>query len=246
MKYGIAIYLSAALGSMVLGGAAAAQDAEEGGEALETVQEIAEDAAEAVEQDIPPPRMIAIPPQGAPAMANPATPRPKVLVANSGIQPADYPAEAWRRNEEGSVGYELTYDGAATITGCEIVDSSGSESLDAATCPILYKRARLAFNDDMARAGGTVRGQHNWYKREPEFDTFKLVVAFTVDKDGTPSNCEVLAAEGKLPSGMRDSMERGPCLSAGRGIPFRNEMGEPVARRLLMTLNVEDIPLETE
>lgn len=249
MSYAIAgvkaIYLSAALGSMMLAGAAAAQDAEAAGDAVETQQEIAEDMAPPRVQEAP-----TIPPPVPSVAMETAWSEERIdgeaFLSRIGIEPADYPAEAWRNDEEGRVGFALAYDANGTITGCEIISSSGSQSLDEATCPLLYKRAQVSFRSAETGEPGTKEGSYLWRKREPEFDVFRLVVAFTVDENGVAGACEVIEASGKLPRGLERDMTRGPCPINGGTIPYRDENGERVAKRLQLTFDVEELALETE
>jgi protein TonB len=56
----------------------------------------------------------------------------------------DYPAAAQVRGEEGDVRARLDVDTRGRVSRCTIVQSSGSESLDDATCRILEERARFA------------------------------------------------------------------------------------------------------
>ncbi|MFL6733952.1 MAG: energy transducer TonB [Sphingomicrobium sp.] len=55
----------------------------------------------------------------------------------------DYPAEAQRDGEEGTVRAELTIDQRGRVRRCTIVASSSHSSLDNATCRILARRARF-------------------------------------------------------------------------------------------------------
>ena len=56
----------------------------------------------------------------------------------------DYPEEALRRGQEGyvTVAFTITPDGR--MTGCHVIRSSGSRSLDAVPCWVLPKRARFS------------------------------------------------------------------------------------------------------
>ncbi len=65
----------------------------------------------------------------------------------------DYPIDALRNNEQGTVAFALDVSPQGRVTGCTITQSSGSASLDAATCRIM--RSRAAFQparDDSGRA----------------------------------------------------------------------------------------------
>jgi protein TonB len=55
----------------------------------------------------------------------------------------DYPADALARGEQGTVLAQLTVDADGRVSGCAIVRSSGSRSLDDATCSIVERRARF-------------------------------------------------------------------------------------------------------
>jgi TonB family protein len=62
----------------------------------------------------------------------------------------DYPAEAIRNNEEGTVGVTLQIDRSGRVSACIVDQSSGSDSLDTATCSILTERARFTPARDLA------------------------------------------------------------------------------------------------
>jgi len=55
----------------------------------------------------------------------------------------DYPAEAQRKGEEGTVQAELTVDQNGRVSACRVVRSSGSTSLDTASCSLLTRRGRF-------------------------------------------------------------------------------------------------------
>jgi protein TonB len=55
----------------------------------------------------------------------------------------DYPADAQRNGEEGTVQAELSIDARGRVRGCRVIRSSGHASLDSATCSILQRRARF-------------------------------------------------------------------------------------------------------
>jgi protein TonB len=76
----------------------------------------------------PPPRVV--PPQR--ARAN----------LNSYFSTDDYPAAALRGNEQGTTGFSLTIGPSGRVEACSVTSSSGSSSLDQATCRILRSRAR--------------------------------------------------------------------------------------------------------
>jgi protein TonB len=55
----------------------------------------------------------------------------------------DYPTDALRNEEQGKVTAKLSIDRRGHVSKCEIISSSGSASLDRATCSILARRARF-------------------------------------------------------------------------------------------------------
>ena len=55
----------------------------------------------------------------------------------------DYPAAAMRNEEQGTVSIRLTIGSDGRVSGCDIASSSGSSSLDSATCNIIRRRARF-------------------------------------------------------------------------------------------------------
>lgn len=81
--------------------------------------------------------------------ATPATAAPVVEPARAvrwlmhyvGI--GDYPAEARRLHQQGTVFFEMTIGFAGRPISCRVLSSSGSPSLDEATCRIMQGRARF-------------------------------------------------------------------------------------------------------
>lgn len=55
----------------------------------------------------------------------------------------DYPPDAQMRDEQGTVRVELRIDKQGRVSRCNVLASSGSGSLDSATCRILQSRARF-------------------------------------------------------------------------------------------------------
>jgi protein TonB len=55
----------------------------------------------------------------------------------------DYPADAQRAGEEGTVQAKLDIDPSGRVVRCTVIRSSGHTSLDAGTCRILIRRARF-------------------------------------------------------------------------------------------------------
>jgi protein TonB len=54
----------------------------------------------------------------------------------------DYPVEAIRREEQGTVAFRLSISRRGNVSDCVVTSSSGSDALDQATCDIIEDRAR--------------------------------------------------------------------------------------------------------
>lgn len=220
--------------------------------AQEAADEVASEATEAVET------AVTAPPGPPPIeVARPASP---VESAETGDRfsryvtpidyesvrpkPADYPREAWKAGSEGLVEYRLTVDAEGSPTSCHITQSSGHAALDEVTCAVVMERAKFdpARDEDGNPIEGVYEDAHSWRKREPEFPgTMKVHVAFTVDETGRSSDCEVKEISGAISEQMRKSFEREPCPGMNRRAraPYRDEEGNPVARRVELVLSVK-------
>jgi TonB family protein len=95
--------------------------------------------------------MIAAGLQAAPATATSIATPPRVIGdAGAWISVNDYPREALEKKQDGTVGFRLTIDSAGNISSCSIAASSGAASLDAATCALVFVRARFEPGRDSA------------------------------------------------------------------------------------------------
>lgn len=56
----------------------------------------------------------------------------------------EYPSSAMRQGIQGSVRYRLLVSGAGEVSSCEVLESSGSEILDRATCRHMERYARFS------------------------------------------------------------------------------------------------------
>ena len=59
------------------------------------------------------------------------------------ISDRDYPHEAVKLGEQGTVGFRLDIDPDGRVAACTIIQSSGSAALDSASCRIMTERARF-------------------------------------------------------------------------------------------------------
>lgn len=62
---------------------------------------------------------------------------------HSVLSDADYPDEAIRKNEQGTVAFRLDVGSDGKPTACSVLSSSGSATLDATTCRIMMERPRF-------------------------------------------------------------------------------------------------------
>jgi periplasmic protein TonB len=72
-----------------------------------------------------------------PPLPPPGSPKPGIFSYD------DYPPEALRNGWEGTVQAELTVNEQGAVEICRIIQSSGHEVLDAATCGLIIRRARF-------------------------------------------------------------------------------------------------------
>ena len=76
----------------------------------------------------------------------------------------DYPMDAIRNEEQGTVSFRLTVSRRGRVANCEVVESSGSKTLDKQTCRIIEKRARFSPARDSTgkRIEDTYSGRIRW------------------------------------------------------------------------------------
>ena len=112
--------------------------------------QIQQQTIQTVEQITPPAPPPQIPVVAAPPPPPPPPP-PKVVTkaqsASGNLQGLfssdDYPPDAVRNEDQGTVTVRLSISPQGRVTGCTVTGSSGSRSLDNATCRILRSRARF-------------------------------------------------------------------------------------------------------
>lgn len=96
------------------------------------------------------------PPAPPPPRIEPASPKGDVRGLFS---TDDYPSRALRNEEQGTVRARLTIGTNGKVTGCSIIQSSGSSLLDDTTCNLLQRRARFSAATDSS--GNKVEGSYN-------------------------------------------------------------------------------------
>lgn len=127
------------------------------------------------------------------------------------LKNSDFPTVALRGGDRGAVFFALTVSPAGKVEHCEIMDSSGSNLLDARTCSLLKARGRFrpARDDEGKPVTGVFRSLANWVmpgvtnKRPSRIDLdvelsrlppgmkspVELTVSFLVDTEGRISSC---------------------------------------------------------
>jgi TonB family protein len=95
---------------------------------------------------------------------------------------ADYPAEAFRGGDEGTTAIRLLVDPQGRVEKCYIILSSGSKSLDSASCQLPTRRARFrpATNVQGELIYATYDTTINWAMLSPNGKYQKTSVAETV------------------------------------------------------------------
>ncbi len=80
----------------------------------------------------------------------------------------DYPIEELWAGVKGQTTFKLAIDASGKVAGCEIVESSGSATLDATTCTLVTQRAQFtpAKNAKDVSVAGTYTNRVNWTIRE--------------------------------------------------------------------------------
>lgn len=106
----------------------------------------------------------------------------------------DYPAAARRAGEQGTVGFTAAVDPTGRVTACAITASSGSPSLDYATCAIISRRARFTpAQDGAGRAvADRIEARTRWVlppaPPTPYADR-RMALIFTTDAAGAVTAC---------------------------------------------------------
>jgi protein TonB len=160
---------------------------------------------------------------------------------------SDYPADAWLLDEKGRVEYDLIIDPEGKVSKCTIAVSSGSAALDEATCAIVTERAQ--FQPAMADADTPIVGEYTdsyfWRRRENDMTDIRIRFEHTRLADGTSIDCSYEVMRGEVPESLKRTLERNEergemCKTlAGRtGVPYRDDAGRPVSKRVVLLMDV--------
>ena len=191
------------------------------------------------------PLTVAPPPPAPPPPPSGSLPVP---LSNPGewVTSDDYPADALRSEQAGTVAFRLTVTPAGVVSACQITMSSGTASLDATACSLLSRRAR--FNPARDAYGkpttGTYSNRVRWQIPEPRRESAPLpgamVTSMLVEKDGTSGDCRIESVEGGASAfGKPGPM---PCKGPGYLDGFRDDQGKPIKRRIRTTIRIEVLP----
>jgi len=134
------------------------------------------------------------------------------------ISDADYPAAAIRAGEQGTVGFVLDISPEGLVSDCRVLSSSGSASLDEATCRIMRARPRFtpARDSEGHPIGDQLKARIRWVlpPAEPvDLTAFvssadypaeairrreqgRIEVYLHLSPDGSVTGCEVTRANG--------------------------------------------------
>lgn len=124
---------------------------------------------------------------------------PKALNVPGIFSSDDYPKEAIRREETGTVGVRVRVDVNGRVSDCQVTSSSGSDLLDQQTCDVIVSRAVYEPARDRRRRPVAAHQSHKirWLLPEPEPAEIITAskIALTVSADGNVRDCEF---EGKV------------------------------------------------
>ncbi|WP_242148666.1 MULTISPECIES: energy transducer TonB [unclassified Sphingomonas] len=136
---------------------------------------------------------------------------PAIIIGNPGewFGPDQYPKDALRAERQGRVVADISVDLTGTATGCSIEISSGTTSLDTATCDIALAHAR--FNPAIDRNGKPVTSTYklpiNWMLPDevPAVEANKATVSsayeaqIVADGAGMGLTCRTISRSGEAP-----------------------------------------------
>jgi len=187
----------------------------------------------------PPPILVPAPPPVS-GSARPAVPygNPGNWVTNN-----DYPIRALREERSGVVSFRLAIGPDGVPAGCDITGSSGSPDLDSTTCALMMRRARFypGLDADGKPTGATWASRMRWVIPQHEVVAIEThpvpgtsVIAFTIDKSGHAKNC--LVVSGADPALFLNFVS--PCEGEQHFPPYVDAQGNPVERRVRMTVGV--------
>ena len=171
------------------------------------------------------------------AAAEPTGPYPEYADGLVAL-PTDYPHRAAALKQEGQTWYRLEVDPRGKPIRCDVIESSGYDLLDDATCPAVMRaiNASPAEPVEGVTENSTYDGYLFWSVQEPEFSTSEIELTFRVNEYGGVENCNIVKMAGNPPTNFK----RAPCPTEFG--PYRDAEGKPVTRdiRIKLVTDVTD------
>jgi protein TonB len=172
-----------------------------------------------------------------PAPRGPLQPPKPLGNPGSWVTTADYPPAALRIDAEGTTRFRLDIDKAGLVTGCTVVESSGNDDLDLATCDLVTSRGRFAPATDARgrKTAGVYTNSVRWVLgRQSAPEPGELVTSFTVAPDGSVSDCKVTMTgsydQGKKPEDL--------CARVPKTVEPYFEDGQSVSKRVTFRMSI--------
>ncbi|WP_052023616.1 energy transducer TonB [Caenibius tardaugens] len=161
--------------------------------------------------------------------------------------PNDYPSQAMRNGETGTVRFLLHVDASGGVSNCAVTRSSGVAALDAVTCDVVSRRAR--FHPARDRLGRPVSGTYanaiRWQIPQGNLAPTdrQITGTFVVERDGSVRDCRLVTFQsedqktlkGDAAASLRDHTERTFCTAQVNYLPYRDATGAPVSKRVTIT-----------
>jgi TonB family protein len=137
---------------------------------------------------------------------------PQLLTEGPLVAPDDYPFEAIKLKQQGTVGVRLDVDKTGAVSGCTVTASSGSAALDTETCRLLRRKAKFrpALDSRQKRVPGTFTQKITWRLGDDALPirqwTSRMVYDFA--PDGQLSACRTQRSDSPAPLDCLDSARR--------------------------------------
>ena len=154
----------------------------------------------------------------------------------------DYPGDARRAGQEGTTRFRLLIGPNGRASHCQVERSSGSNSLDAATCRIMRGRARFTpALDGMRRpTSDSVAGAIAWRLPGLRRVADLRVALFTLAADGTPGECQQEVRVGRTIDRIK-AAACFPALEPGRDLdPITLETSGRPSQILMASVLIRD------
>lgn len=176
---------------------------------------------------------------------NPKGGTPPIPRGNPGdwIRADDFPPSAAADNETGRVSFEAEVDPGGRVSRCTVTVSSGSNSLDQATCNLVTQRA--IFQPALDKRGkpttGVYRNRVVWMASHlgPAPRAHRVVLTFILEENGSTSECRI---EGSDLTPAQQEAGLAACRKT-RYEPYVGLDGNPVRRLVRMSRAAEVEPV---